>query len=93
MRPRHFGGGGHSAAARRSPRPRTREITVEALDPAGNPFSLTAEDMLARVILHECEHLDGQVFLRKLSPLKRELVKKQIRKRIKSGDWSNAVAR
>ena len=36
---------------------------------------------------HEIEHLEGRVFLQNLSPLKRELLKRQIRKRIKAGDW------
>jgi peptide deformylase len=36
---------------------------------------------------HEIEHLDGRVFLQNLSPLKRELLKRQIKKRIKAGDW------
>lgn len=67
--------------------PRAETITVEALDLDGKRFSLDAQGLLARAIQHECEHLDGQVFLRNVSALKRELVKKQIRKRIRAGDW------
>jgi len=66
------------------------QITVAALDFEGQAFELDAEGLLARAILHECEHLDGQVFLRNVSSLKRELVKKQIRKRIRAGDWNAA---
>ena len=66
---------------------RSLEITVEALDRDGRPFSLDATGLQARAILHECEHLDGRTFLRNLSSLKRELVKRQIKKRIKSDDW------
>lgn len=66
---------------------RAQRLTVEAQDAEGRSFTLEAEDLLARAILHENEHLDGQVFLRNLSPLKRELVKREIRKRIKAGDW------
>jgi peptide deformylase len=66
---------------------RAERITVRAQDPEGQAFELAAEGLMARAILHECEHLDGQTFLRNVSSLKRELVKKQIRKRIKSGDW------
>jgi peptide deformylase len=72
---------------------RAERATVEALDLDGRSFSLAAEGMMARALLHECEHLDGQVFLRNVSPLKRELVKKQIRKRIKAGDWVEATAK
>ncbi|HKQ61458.1 MAG TPA: peptide deformylase [Candidatus Polarisedimenticolaceae bacterium] len=71
---------------------RAEKIRVEALDREGRPQGLEAEGLLARVIQHECEHLDGQTFLRHLSSLKRELIKRQIRKRIKSGDWSAAPA-
>lgn len=67
-------------------------VTVEALDAEGRPFTFEAEGLLARAVQHECEHLDGQVFLRNISAIKRELVKKQIKKRIKAGDWLAAVA-
>lgn len=60
---------------------------VAALDLDGKPFTLETEGLMARVLQHECEHLDGQTFLRNVSPLKRELVKKRIRKRMKNGDW------
>ena len=70
---------------------RAERIVVEALDVEGRLFKLEAEGLLARVIQHECEHLDGQVFLRNVSSLKRELVKRQIRKRMKSGDWIAAA--
>ena len=66
---------------------RSLQVTVEALDTDGNPFALDAEGLLARVIQHECEHLDGHTFLRSVSSLKRELTKRQIKKRIKAGDW------
>jgi peptide deformylase len=70
---------------------RAERATVEAQDIDGTPFTYTGESLLARAIQHECEHLDGQVFLRHLSAIKRELVKKQIKKRIKAGDWVAAV--
>lgn len=66
---------------------RAEQATIEALDREGRSFTYTGERLMARVMLHECEHLDGHTFLRNVSPLKRELVKRQIRKRIKSGDW------
>ena len=47
---------------------------------------------MARAIEHESEHLNGQVFLRHLSSIRRELIKKQIKKRIKAGDWLAAVS-
>ncbi len=71
---------------------RPERIAVEALDRHGEPFRLEADGLLARAIQHECEHLDGRTFLFNVSSLKRELVKKQIRKRIKAGDWVSTVA-
>ena len=66
---------------------RAERATVRALDAEGQPFELTGEGLLARAMLHEIEHLDGQTFLRNVSSLKREWVKRQIRKRIAAGDW------
>jgi peptide deformylase len=43
--------------------PRMRRLRLEALDRHGRPFALEAEDFLARVIQHECDHLDGSVYL------------------------------
>ncbi len=71
---------------------RAEQATVESLGLDGEWTSVTFEGLMARAILHECEHLDGKTFLRNVSSLKRELVKKQIRKRIKSGDWVEAAA-
>ncbi len=70
---------------------RPTRATVEALDAQGEPFTLEADGLLARVIQHECEHLDGNTFLRNVSGLKRDLIKRQIRKRIKNGDWVSVV--
>ena len=66
---------------------RAARATVEALDAEGRPTTVTGEGLLARAMLHEIEHLDGQTFLRNVSPLKRQLVTRQIRKRMKAGDW------
>jgi len=66
---------------------RAERVTVEALDTDGRPMTLTGEGLLARVMLHEIEHLDGETFLRNVSSLKRNLVKRQIQKRIHAGEW------
>lgn len=66
---------------------------VEALNLEGRQFMVDGEGLLARVMLHEIEHLDGKVFLQNVSSLKRELVKRAIRKRIKAGDWVASAAR
>ncbi len=66
---------------------RAYAIKVESLDLEGNKVVVDAEDFLARAMLHEFEHLEGYVFLRNISSLKREIVKRKIKKRIKAGDW------
>ena len=72
---------------------RAHQATVESLGLDGRRTTVTLEGLMARAILHECEHLDGKTFLRNVSSLKRELVKRQIRKRIKSGNWVEAAAK
>lgn len=66
---------------------RATTATIEALGVDGRPFTHTGEGLMARAMLHECEHLDGRTFLRNISSLKRELVQREIKKRIRSGDW------
>lgn len=70
---------------------RPYRAVVEARDLDGRTFRVDADGLLARAMQHEIEHLEGRTFLQNVSPLKRELVKRQIRKRIKNGDWVAAV--
>lgn len=67
--------------------------TVEAQNLDGKTFTIAARGLLARAMQHEIEHLDGRIFIQNLSPLKRELLKRQIKKRIKAGDWVATVER
>jgi len=55
-------------------------IKVEACDIHGNPLSFEAEDFLARVLQHEIDHLNGKLFIDRLSSLKRTLYKKKLKK-------------
>jgi len=64
-------------------------IEVEAQDESGRPFTLTAEGLLSRAIQHELDHLDGILFIDRLSPIKRKLVEARL-KRFKAP--SSAVA-
>lgn len=66
---------------------RAYAVKVRTLDLEGNETIVEAEDFLARAMLHEFEHLEGQVFLRNISSLKRQILKKKIKKRIQSDDW------
>ena len=72
---------------------RPSRVRVRALDLDGEPFELEADGLFGRCIQHECEHLDGHTFLRNLSGLKREMIKRRIRKQIKAGEWDTPSAK
>ncbi len=59
---------------------RAEHIKVRALGLDGNSFELEAGGLLAVCIQHEIDHLDGKVFVDYLSPLKRRMVEKRLRK-------------
>jgi peptide deformylase len=52
-------------------------VVVEGLDPDGHPVCLEAEGLLGRCLQHEIDHLDGTLFLDRLSPLKRNMLLKK----------------
>lgn len=54
--------------------------TVEALDLDGEPVRIEADGLHARVLLHEIDHLDGILFVDRVSPLKRKMLKKKWKK-------------
>lgn len=59
---------------------RPYRVRVKGLNLEGRETSVDGEDILARALCHEIDHLDGKLFIERLSPLKRALVKKKIRK-------------
>ncbi|HQP34898.1 MAG TPA: peptide deformylase [Polyangiaceae bacterium] len=60
---------------------RAARVRVRALDRDGNPFELEAEELLAVAIQHEYDHLDGNLMIDKLGPLKKRLVQRKLQKR------------
>ena len=62
-------------------------VTVRAQNGKGEEFEIRGEDLLARAFCHEIDHLNGILFLQHLSMLKRDLIKRKIRKLIKQGEW------
>jgi peptide deformylase len=66
---------------------RPRIVTATATDVNGKEFTMQFEDLEARCVLHETDHVYGKVFLEYLSPLKRDLIKRKIKKKIKLGEW------
>lgn len=71
----------------REPVSRPRKVTVRAQDVHGEWFEKTGEDLLARAFLHETDHLNGKLYISHLSALKRDLMKRKIRKLMKAGEW------
>jgi peptide deformylase len=67
---------------------RPARVEVEALNLEGSTFRISGEALMARALLHEIDHLDGILFLERLSPLKRRLIRKKIQKLIRSGEWT-----
>jgi len=59
---------------------RAEQVRVRALDAEGDTFELEAAGLLAVCIQHEIDHLDGKVFVDYLSPLKRRMVEKRLKK-------------
>jgi peptide deformylase len=62
-------------------------VTVRAQDVTGQTFEMRGEQLLARAFCHEIDHLDGVLFIQHLSMLKRDLIKRKIKKLRKSGQW------
>ena len=71
----------------REPVTRARKVTVRAQDVNGQWFEKSGEDLLARAFLHETDHLNGKLYISHLSALKRDLMKRKIRKLMKAGQW------
>jgi peptide deformylase len=63
---------------------RPKALSIQAYNLRGRPFSMEAEGFLARIILHEMDHLNGVLFIDKLSEMKRERVLAQYEKRMRA---------
>src|SRR5580704_6903403 len=66
---------------------RAARVKVKAQDVTGKWFEVEGEELLARALQHEIDHLDGVLFIDRISRLKRELVLRKIRKMQKNGEW------
>ena len=66
---------------------RPARVVVSGQDVDGNPVSIEAEGLLARCLHHEIDHLKGVLFIDRVSPLKRDMTRRKIAKRIRAGDW------
>jgi peptide deformylase len=66
---------------------RPQYVTIRAQDATGKEFEMRGEGLLARAFCHEIDHLNGHLFITHLSILKRDLIKRKIRKLKKVGEW------
>ena len=66
---------------------RPKRVTVRAQDAKGQEFEMTGEDLLARAFVHETDHLHGRLYITHISTLKRDLMKRKIKKLQRAGDW------
>ena len=66
---------------------RPQFVTVKAQNAKGETFEIRGEDLLARAFCHEIDHLNGILFLAHLGMLKRDLIRRKIKKLRKQGEW------
>ena len=62
---------------------RAAHITVEAYDREGKPIRMDAEGLLAIVMQHEIDHLNGTLFIERISALKRQMYQRRVKKQMK----------
>ncbi|HWE00434.1 MAG TPA: peptide deformylase [Bryobacteraceae bacterium] len=71
----------------REPVTRAKKVMARAQNVEGEWYEIGGEDLLARALQHEIDHLNGILFVNHLSALKRDLIKRRIRKLQKAGEW------
>ena len=66
---------------------RPEHVRVRGQDLAGNEVEQEADGLMARALCHEIDHLDGVLLIDRVSMLRRDMIKRKIRKLMKAGDW------
>ena len=66
---------------------RARKVTARAQNLKGETIEVTGEELLARALLHETDHLNGKLYISHISALKRDMLKRKIRKIVRAGEW------
>jgi peptide deformylase len=66
---------------------RPARVVVRGLDRDGQERVYEATELLARAFCHEIDHIDGLLFVDRLTPLKRDLMKRKLRRKARDGDW------
>ncbi len=67
---------------------RPKSVTVRAQNIQGEWFERTGEELLARAFCHEIDHLNGRLYISHVSALKRDLIRRKVRKLVKAGEWT-----
>jgi peptide deformylase len=71
----------------REPVTRANSVLIRAKNELGEDIELRGEELLARAFQHEIDHLNGILFINHLSTLKRDIIRRKIRKLQKAGEW------
>ncbi len=71
----------------REPVTRANKVRVKAHNEKGEPIEVSGEELLARALQHEIDHLNGKLFINHLSALKRDIIRRKIKKLQKAGEW------
>jgi peptide deformylase len=71
----------------REPVTRSSKVVVKAHNESGEQIEITGEELLARALEHEIDHLNGILFISHLSALKRDMIRRKIKKLQKAGEW------
>src|SRR5579859_532728 len=66
---------------------RANKCVLRAQDVKGEFYEKTGEELLARAMQHETDHLNGKLYISHVSALKRDLIRRKVRKLIKAGEW------
>ena len=66
---------------------RPMKVTARAQNLDGKTIEVAGEELLARALLHETDHLNGRLFISHISALKRDMIKRKVRKLMKQGEW------
>jgi peptide deformylase len=67
---------------------RPKSVTVRAQNAKGEWFEMQGEELLARAFCHEIDHLNGRLYISHVSALKRDLIRRKVRKLAKAGEWT-----
>jgi peptide deformylase len=62
-------------------------VVVSAQDVKGQHRVIEGQQLVARIMAHEIDHLNGILFINHLSSLKRDIIKRKIRKKVRAGEW------